>query len=684
MNPAVDQVLDALADAVVITNPQLVVTVWNRAAEQLFGFDRREAFGRSALTVGICSDDQQLATEVFGQVLAGRAWEGSLPVRTKGGRPLIGRFRLTPSIDATGRVTSVVLAGRDTLAASEDQHRALGRLALLSHAGELLGASLETDRTLATMAELLVPGMADHCFVDLIDAGGRVTRLVNVHIEGVDPNATGWTPVGQRPGHCEREWFAHLLRTGRGLLKTDLQTQQLEGMTSNPQSAAWTRAVGVRSAMYVPLGGSRRTMGVLGVMTSVSGRRYDQDDLDLLEGIAARAGLALDNADLFGQQRTVSLALQRSLLPAELPRVDGIEVAYRYSPGQESEVGGDFYDVIPLPTGRVGIVIGDVQGRGPHAAAVMGQLRAALRAYAVLDLDPAQVVTYLDDLVQDLNESMMVTCVYGVYDPYTRRCVLANAGNPPPLLLPAGEGEARLLGPADPPLGMGAMAYDQQECEIPAGTTLLLYTDGVVERRDLPVDQGVQRLRAALTGAGVAAGGDLAGLCERTLGAVAGGAVDDQAVLAVRTDLAVLPVSRLVLPAQPVAAASARHHASQVLAEWGLSEHIEVVELLVSELITNSVRHADAPGGLAERREAPGWVDLSPQRRRRQLELVLRRGSQALWCEVHDSDMRLPRVRQAQETDEDGRGLYLVEAMSTRWGARSTRRGKTVWFEVAI
>ncbi len=402
-DPPLREVLDALGHAVAITDTGLVVRVWNTAAEQLLGWTRDEAVGRSILDLGIAPEDLEQASELAAQVLAGRPWEGSFQIRAKNGWPLIGRFRCTPLRGPDGAVTSIVVTGRDALDSRHQQQKALARLALMSRAGLLLGTSLEVNRTLSTVAELLVPGIADHCFIDLFDETGRLVRLVNVHTVG--DSDTGWVPVGQTPRYPRDHPVAEALRTGRGVLLDDVRRLDATAAAApNPAVVKWARRVGLRAVIAAPLGGPHGVRGVLCVMTSMSGRRYDTDDLEMVEELAAHAGLALDNAALYDRQRSLSLTLQRSLLPGMLPRVDGVEVAYQYRPGADAEVGGDFYDVIPLPTGRVGIVIGDVQGRGAHAAAVMGQLRAALRAYAVLDLPPARLLTHLDELVQGLDD----------------------------------------------------------------------------------------------------------------------------------------------------------------------------------------------------------------------------------------------------------------------------------------
>jgi anti-sigma regulatory factor (Ser/Thr protein kinase) len=423
--------------------------------------------------------------------------------------------------------------------------------------------------------------------------------------------------------------------------------------------------------------------------------------------------------------RSVALALQHSLLPSHLPTIDGAAVQVGYSPGDESDVGGDLYDVMELSSGRIGIAIGDVQGRGAHAAAVMGQLRAALRAYAVLDLEPAQVLTHLDDLVQGLNEALLVTCVYAVYDPFTRECVLANAGHPPPLLTGA-HGCHPMEVPPDVPLGVGGIAFNDHAFTVAPGDTIVLYTDGVVERRGQSVDQGVRALCDALEAIGP--GASPTALCRATLRASSGPLDDDRAVLAMRTDLDPLPLWRIDLPADPASPSAARSHARSVLREWSSEELSETVELLVSELVTNAVRHASGPGptprgpmfddessysrrhqdgdasedeqeldlGALERallgESAPdGLLDnavldgaVAALRTDRRIEVVMRRGGSSLLVEVHDQDVRTPRVRTASANDEGGRGLFLVDQLSRRWGVRPTPTGKAVWFQLPL
>jgi hypothetical protein len=621
-----------------------------------------------------------------------------------------------------GRHDSPTLAGPEGARGAESV-----RSSLLSRAGMLLGTSLDTGRTLAAIAELLVPSFADQCVVDLLDDTGTLRRAVTVRMDHARARRTSTPNVADRRiGYPDEHPCAIALRTGRpALVRTPKPATPVP--VPRPAGSSHPLLNDAAAVIAVPLLGPRGIKGVLAVAADAQDRGFEKSDVELVEEVAARAGFALENAALYESMRSLALALQHSLLPAHLPSVDGAAVQVGYNPGDESDVGGDLYDVMELSSGRIGIAIGDVQGRGAHAAAVMGQLRAALRAYAVLDLEPAQVLTHLDDLVQGLNEALLVTCVYAVYDPFTRECVLANAGHPPPLLTGA-HGCHPMEVPPDVPLGVGGISFTDHAFIVAPGDTIVLYTDGVVERRGQSVDEGVRALCDALEAVGP--GASPAALCRATLRASSGPLDDDRAVLAMRTDLDPLPLWRIDLPADPASPSAARAHARSVLREWASDPLSETVELLVSELVTNAVRHASGPGptprGPVGDEDSPylipdpegsesgavggaeldlaalerallgeaapdGLLDnavldgaVAALRTDRRIEVVMRRGGSSLWVEVHDQDVRTPRVRTASANDEGGRGLFLVDQLSRRWGVRPTPTGKAVWFQLPL
>jgi serine phosphatase RsbU (regulator of sigma subunit)/anti-sigma regulatory factor (Ser/Thr protein kinase) len=548
---------------------------------------------------------------------------------------------------------------------SDDAHR----LALLSRSGSLLGTSLDVPATIAALGQLLVPTLADHCVIDLVDDAGRPVRLAVVHAEGTGGEAASWEPVGRRVDYPAVHPSAEALRTGRVVHVPEVLSQDVESAAPTPESAAYARRVGLREALCLPLRARGVTRGVLSLATSVSGRSYSAADIELLREVTARAALALDNALLFTEQRALALTLQRSLLPAALPDLDGIEVASRYLPGRDAEVGGDWYDVIPLSAGRVGVVIGDVQGRGAPAAALMGQLRAVVRAYAHLDVEPQRLLGHVDELVRGLGLDVLVTCTYLAYDPWTRRAVVASAGHPPPLMA-EGSGCAALPIPAGPPLGVGGVPFVQRGVQVPPGGRLALYTDGLVDRRGGDFEVALRVLCAAVG----AAGATPEQACDAALSALGDPPDDDRALLVLRTATEDLPYSQVPLAAELTSVSGARSHAVDVVKAWGFGEHADLVELLVSELVTNALRYASPTSPVS------GASEEDPT----SVRLRMRRGRFALWAEVFDPDLRLPRLRLAGDRDEGGRGLYLVDALASRWGTRPTRSGKIVWFEVSL
>ena len=335
-------------------------------------------------------------------------------------------------------------------------------------------------------------------------------------------------------------------------------------------------------------------------------------------------------------------------------------------PGTDgTEVGGDWADVVELPGGRVAVVVGDVMGRGLRAAAVMGQLRTAVRTLAMQDPPPSDLLTQLDTIVTGLGGDQIVTCVYAVYDPGRSTLHVANAGHLPPLLLVDGVTTAIEAGTAVP-LGVGGVEFVEHTVDLPDGAIVALYTDGVVERRGGDLGAAVSVLAEVLT----RAGGTLEERCDTLLRAApaAGpaGFTDDVALLLVRAREEVWSgVAHDYLDAAASSVSRGRRIVEDALDRWGLGESEDLrttMALLVSELVTNAIRYATGP----------------------RVELLVRRGPGALWVEVGDSDTRAPRLRHAAPEDEGGRGLALVQALSTSWGSRATLEGKVVWFRLDL
>ncbi|MGH8866735.1 MAG: SpoIIE family protein phosphatase [Actinomycetes bacterium] len=406
------------------------------------------------------------------------------------------------------------------------------RSTFLADATALLGSSLEPEQTLRHLTGLLVPSMADWAVVYLVDRTGRVEAAAAQHRSpGIARTMRRLQP--NRPLDVDATGgLGEVLRTGQSL-RYDQVPEEIRSCAARyleGTGVAVNGEDGPESGLGVPLVARGRVFGAL-ALVRVEGTPYTDDELRLVEQIAARAAVAIDNAEQYGRERDAALTLQRSLLPQRLPKVDGVALAWRYLPGSAgTHIGGDWYDVIPVENGLVALVIGDVMGRGLQAAALMGQLRATARAHASAHLEPAAVLARLDAALAPLEQEQITTAVFGLLDPTTRTVTMASAGHLPPLVVPR-EGEAYYLDVTPgPPLGAGEPTYPQLRATLPPSSTLLLYTDGLVEDRRRAVDRGLEALRVA---AATADGPE--SLCDRALAALGRDTAheDDTAVLAV-------------------------------------------------------------------------------------------------------------------------------------------------------
>ncbi|MEU2659067.1 SpoIIE family protein phosphatase [Streptomyces sp. NPDC007325] len=419
-------------------------------------------------------------------------------------------------------------------------------------------------------------------------------------------------------------------------------------------------------AILAPLRGRRRVIGAAVLLRRAEQPAFEPDDLLVAAQLATHTALGIDKAVLYGREAYIADELQRTMLPDSLPQPTGVKLASRYLPAAETaRVGGDWYDAIPLPGSRVALVVGDVMGHSMTSAAIMGQLRTTAQTLAGLDLPPQEVLHHLDEQAQRLGQDRMATCMYAVYDPVSHRITVANAGHPPPILLHL-DGRAEVLRvPAGAPIGVGGVDFEAVELDAPAGATLLLYTDGLVESRLRDVWTGIEQLRERLAAAAQLTGPDhappLEALCDDVLDMLGPGDRDDDiALLAARFDgIAPSDVAYWFLEPEDAAPGRARRLARRALARWDLEELTDSVELLISEVVTNAVRYAERPVTLR----------------------LLK--TDVLRCEVGDDSPQLPRQRRARETDEGGRGLFLVNRLARRWGATRLSGGKVVWFELA-
>ncbi|MFJ8755168.1 SpoIIE family protein phosphatase [Streptomyces sp. NPDC102441] len=419
-------------------------------------------------------------------------------------------------------------------------------------------------------------------------------------------------------------------------------------------------------AILAPLRGRRRVIGAAVFLRGTDRPPFEADDLLVAAQLATHTALGIDKAVLYGREAYIADELQRTMLPDSLPQPTGVRLASRYLPAAETaRVGGDWYDAIPLPGSRVALVVGDVMGHSMTSAAIMGQLRTTAQTLAGLDLPPQEVLHHLDEQAQRLGSDRMATCLYAVYDPVAHRITIANAGHPPPVLLHLGGRAEVLRVPPGAPIGVGGVDFEAVELDAPAGATLLLYTDGLVESRMRDVWTGIEILRERLAATAQLTGPDhsppLEALCDDVLDMLGPGDRDDDiALLAARFDgIAPSDVAYWFLEPEDAAPGRARRLARRALSRWGLDDLSDEVELLVSEVVTNAVRYAERPVTLR----------------------LLR--TDILRCEVGDDSPQLPRQRRARETDEGGRGLFLVNRLARRWGATRLSTGKVVWFEMA-
>lgn len=581
----------------------------------------------------------------------------------------------------TGRPIGIAWLGTDITArraAAREAAAARRNLALLNEAGARIGNSLDLETTARELLDVVVPGFCDLATVDLYqgllagdeappglaDGSAELRRVAFASAVSDAPFIGSGDPVAVGAVHhyAFNSLCADALRTAR------------------PQYIPAEEGGLVQSTLAVPMVAHDTVVGLAQFARTKGSEPFGERDRDLAVELAARAAVCIDNARLYRREHERALILQRSLLPPGDPEASGLDIACRYLPGNAAtEVGGDWFDVIELPGHRTALVVGDVMGRGLRAAVAMGELRTAVRTLALLDLEPAEVLSALDEIARglgtpggvqqatraarrpreaDLSEVYLATCIYAVYDSVTRRCTFANAGHLPPVLVEPGETALMLDVPPGMPLGVGGEPFEEVEVELPEGALLALYTDGLVESRDHPLDEGLQAFVGALTDPA----SPLEDVCDHVLNTLdTHHGEDDIALLMARVQgLPAESVGDWTLPREPRSVGRAREYARGQLLSWDLEPLVDTAELLVSELVTNALRYGEG--------------DI-------RLRLLLDR---TLVCEVWDAGLVQPRRRRARDTDEGGRGLQLVGLLSAAWGSRRTPRGKTVWFELPL
>lgn len=575
------------------------------------------------------------------------------PIRTATGAPVGAGLTLV-------EITETKRAEVERAALLRRAEAARQRLSILAAASAVLTTTMELDELLGRLTRVLAPAAADWCVIELVGKDGGIEHAAVGHR---DRAAAEELARVLQSAPIDREGagpVAEVLRTGQARL-TDA-----EGMGAALAEAAKDRnrpelagQFTLHTSVVVPVRTRSLVIGVL-ILATEGERSLDDDDLDLAVEIAHRAALAVQNAQAFQQEHKIAESLQRALLPATVPSAPGLELAVRYVAATDGvSVGGDWYDVLPFDDGTTGIVVGDVVGHDIAASTSMGHLRSALRAYAYEGHEAPAATLARVDRVFDSLELSYATCVFGVLDPSSGRFRWSNAGHPPPLLLRDGrvtfldDGAGVLLGVS------GGEGMEEAAIDLLEGDLLVLYTDGLVERRGESLQAGLARLSAVVATTPAA---DAGALCEALLEALVPSTAsrdDDLAILVARVwsgGPAPL-VHRLPFDVKPESAALARGYTAGVMEAAGWVDQVDTAVLLVSELVANAVRHAMGPCALVITIQEDG-VELS----------------------VEDGDPRQPVARNAQPLDHTGRGLLLLSALAADWGVQPLPAGKSIWF----
>ncbi|WP_052441196.1 SpoIIE family protein phosphatase [Streptacidiphilus anmyonensis] len=575
--------------------------------------------------------------------------------------------------DASG-VLGLMVASTDV----SERRRARAGLDLLLDAGTRIGTTLDVMTTCGELARAVVPDLADIAVVDVLDdvllgqapPPGPVSAVAPLRRAAFESIEGALASVAYRVGELNLTYprsFRDCLTSLRPRLVQRLEIDSEWG-AADPRRAELIRRTRAHSLVVVPLTARGVVLGLASFYRTVPAEPFDEDSLALATEVCARAAVCIDNARRYTRERSAALILQSSLLPQTLPLQSAVEVVHRHV---SATAAGDWYDVIPLSGGRVALAVGHVPGSGMHTAAAMGRLRTAINTLAAQDLAPDELLAALDDLVTGPadggaptsgthptgEQAVGATCVYAVYDPISRRCTLASAGHPAPVIAwPDREAYVPDL-PVGPPLGSGRPPYRTTEVELPEGSIIALFTRNLITPESGPPD-GLTWLRGALS----VRHPTLHDTCDAVIRARPPASADEDVVLVLARTCTLDPdhVASWTLPNDPSVVSTARARSSSQLDAWGLPELDYTTQLVVSELVTNAIRYATGP-----------------------IELRLIR-DRTLICEVTDGSSTAPHLRHADLADEGGRGLFLIAQLTRRWGTRFADRGKTIWAEQAL
>jgi hypothetical protein len=601
--------------------------------------------------------------------------EGSamLTIETRDGHPAEAVVTVHPMRAGGTSLAALAILRIPAPAAERFVDPAVMRKQMLDDTFTRIGDTLDIDHLARELIDALVPHFCNAADLLLLESligndelpahgpeGSLPLRRIALSHDQKDPAWEAAFPTGEILRYPANTPYYNCMDTAKPVLETTISKGQAGDIAKAWRRKPVGKLLSGASMLMLPLVARGTMLGFFACTRQEGFRRFDAYDIEVGMDFAARAAVFIDNARRYSREHATALTLQRSMLPTGLSAPSSVEVRHRYLPGSKLiEVGGDWYESIALPGGRVALVVGDVAGHGVRAAVTMGRLRTAIHTLAMLELPPAESLQQLDELMHTLGEREphFATCAYAVYDAVSGECEVAVAGHLPPLLVhPDGSNELLDVPPA-PPLGVGDGEVESRRFKIEDGSLFVLYTDGLVENKGQDISDGLARLR------GIFGPGSPTRLLEDLCKATLDGVYSDHQ----RDDIALLIARLRRLPAENYASwtfsqeLTSVREARSVLAlpmkRWGLEDLIPTTELLVSELVTNAIRYSQG--------------DVT-------LRLVNER---ALVCEVLDNSAALPRLRQANSDDENGRGLQVVRQMSSRWGARRTPSGKVVWCE---
>ena len=663
-------------DGRIVQHDRNAATILARKPEDLLGAQLIEltpASGQANSHAARQSDGTAAVAGLLEAIRSDREGSAMLTIDTRDGPPAEAVVTVHPMRAAGTSLAALALLRIPAHREERFVDPAFMRRLMLDDTFTKIGDTLDIDDVARVLLDALVPHFSNAAGVLLLESligddelpshgpdGSLPLRRIALLHDRKDPAWEATFPTGEILRYPIHSPYYRCMDTGAPVLEATISKSQATDLAKAWRRKPVAKLLSGASMLLLPLIARGTILGFLACTRQEGFRRFDAYDVEIGMDFASRAAVFFDNARRYSREHATALTLQRSMLPTGLSYPSSVEVRHRYLPGSKLiEVGGDWYESIALPGGRVALVVGDVAGHGVRAAVTMGRLRTAIHTLAMLELPPADSLQQLDELMHTLGEREphFATCAYAVYDAVSGVCEVAVAGHLPPLLVhPDGSNELLDVPPA-PPLGIGDGEVESRQFKIEDGSLFVLYTDGLVENKGQDISDGLARLRG-IFGPGSPTR-PLEDLCKATLdGVYSDHQRDDIAVLIAR--LRRLPedcYASWTLAPKLTSVREARSVLAEPMKRWDLEDLIPTTELLVSELVTNAVKYSRG--------------DVT-------LRLV---NEKALVCEVLDNSGALPRLRQANGEDENGRGLQVVRQLSQRWGARRTATGKVVWCE---